>query len=117
MGNFTQPITLHSESGDDSIVVDALVDTGATFSGFPAPLLESLGIRPQRKVRLRLSNGRVEERNLGEVKAALNGEDSTIHCVFGDPESPAVIGAIILEAFLLAVDPVDQRLVPLGAYW
>ena len=117
MGNFTQPITRHSESGDDLLAVDALVDTGATFSGFPAPLLESLGIKTQSRVRLRLSNGRVEEKNLGEVKAAFNGEENTIQCVFGDPDSPPAIGKFTLGAFLLAVDPLDQRLVPLEAYW
>ena len=40
-----------------------------------------------------------------------------IICVFGDPDSPPIIGAHTLEGFLLSVDPVQQRLVPVEGYW
>ena len=117
MGNFTHTITLINSDGDRTETVESLVDTGATFTGVPSPVLERLGVKPVRTVDLRLANGQRERRRIGEVRAELDGVEGTIICVFGDAESPAVIGAHTLEAFLLGVDPVGQRLVPLEAYW
>ena len=117
MGTFTQSITLLAASGGQTETLDALVDTGATFTGVPSAVLERLGVEPHRTVRLRLANGQIEERSLGRVRAELNGESEEIICVFGDPDAPPVIGAVTLETFLLSVDPVEQRLVPVLGYW
>ena len=65
MGTFTQPIRLHAASGNYTEELDALVDTGATFTIVPAPILERLGVTPDRTARLRLANGQIEERALG----------------------------------------------------
>ena len=117
MGTFTQSIELHSSLNDHSEVVQALVDTGATFSAVPARVLERLGVVPHRSITLRLANGQIERRDIGRVRAALNGIFEEIICVFGDADGPALIGAHTLEAFLLAVDPVGKRLVPVEGYW
>ena len=117
MGTFTHPITLHSPDGSTSEVVEALVDTGATFTSIPAPILEQLGVVPHRTVRLRLANGNVELRPIAEIRVELDGESDTILCVSGDPNAPAVIGAHALEVFLLRVDPVEMRLAPVIGYW
>ena len=116
MGTFTHPISLISESGHTE-TLEALVDTGATFTAVPAAVLERLGVVPHRTVTLRLANGQLEQQRIGEVWAELDGVRSTIICVFGERGSPAVIGAHTLEAFLLAVDPVEQRLVPVEGWW
>ena len=71
---------------------------------------------PQRTVALRLANGQLMERLVGEAKAQLDGVHGTIICVFGEDDSPTVIGAHVLEAFLLAVDPVGERLVAMEGY-
>jgi predicted aspartyl protease len=117
LGTFTYPITLHSATGGNSEEVEALVDTGSTFSVLPATTLERLGIAPHRSVRLRLANGVVEERRIGNVTAEINGDSQSIICVFGEADSPAIIGAVTLESFLLGVDPVEQRLLPVEGYW
>ena len=117
MGTFFHPITLVAVGGDSRETVEALVDSGSIFSTFPATMLERLGVRPQRVVRLRLANGQVETRTIGEVSAELADETATIICIFGAADAPPIIGAHTLEAFLLAVDPVGQRLVPVEAYW
>ena len=70
---------------------------------------------PQRIVRLKLANGQVVEHQVGEVVAELDGMRAPVKCVFGPADAPALIGAHTLEAFLLAVDPVEQRLVPAEA--
>ena len=117
MGTFTHPITLRAASGEDVETVDALVDTGSTFTVMPAPVLERLGIAPIGKVSLRLANGRVERRSIGGVEAELDGITRPIICVFGELNSPPIIGAVTLETFLMSVDPVERRLVPVEGYW
>ena len=117
MGTFTHPITLYSPLGDRMETVDAMVDTGSTFTVVPGAILEGLGVQPRRAVNLKLANGQVVERRVGTVTAEIDGERESIICVFGDPEATPLIGAVTLESFLLAVDPVAQRLVPTEGYW
>ena len=117
MGTFTHPITLISLEGDRSETVEALVDSGSTFTSVPAPLLERLGVRPHRTVRLRLADGRVDERQVGRVLAELDGLQEQILCAFGAPGDLPAIGALTLETFLLAIDPVEKRLVPVEGLW
>ena len=117
MGTFSHPITLISPAGDRTETLDGLVDTGATFSSAPAQVLTGLGITPQRTIRLRLADGRIVQHDVGELLAELDGVRATVICVFAPDDSPTLIGAHTLEAFLLAVDPVEQRLVPVDALW
>ncbi len=117
MGPFTHPITLHPASGNATEALDALVNTGSTFTSIPSPILERLGVEPHRSVTLRLADGRVEEQAVGRVLADLNGEAEFIICVFADPDAPSIIGTHTLEVFLLGVDPVEQRLAPVEARW
>ena len=117
MGTFAHTITLIADSGDRTEPLEALVDTGSTFTSVPAPILERLGVVPHRTVNLRLANGNLERRAIGEVRAELDGVQHTIICIFGEPDSPPVIGAHTLEAFLLAADRVARRLVPTEGLW
>ena len=64
-----------------------------------------------------MGNGQVVERRIGTVTAEIDGEQESINCVFGDAEATPLIGAVTLESFLLAVDPVAQHLVPTEGYW
>ena len=117
MGTFTHPITLLASTGPDSETLTALVDTGATFTSAPAPTLERLGVTPQSQIRLRLADGSVVEHDIGEVVAEMDGVRRTIICIFSPEDAQPLIGAHTLEAFLLAVDPVEQKLVPTEALW
>ena len=116
MGTFTHNITLLATSGDARESVEALVDTGATFTSVPASLLERLGVQAEGVVRLELANGQIEERPIGPVKVELDGRQRTVSCVFGEPGEPPVMGATTLEVFLLSVDPVGRKLVPVVGY-
>ena len=111
MGTFFHDITLIGPSGNRQ-TLEALVDTGAAFTTVPAALLQSLGVRPHRHIRLRIANGEIVEWPVSRVMAELDGLQEEILCVFGSEDAPAFIGAHTLEAFLLMVDPVEQKLVP-----
>ncbi len=115
MGTFFHVITLIGPNGQEE-TLDALVDTGAAFTTVPSRILECLGVDSHRTVRLRLADGKVVEWELGRITAQLNDEREEILVVFGSNDSPALIDAHTLEAFVLGVDPVQQRLVPSEAF-
>lgn len=92
--------------------VEALVDTGSTFSAAPRELLDRLGIRPIRRERFRIANGQVVENDVGEARIRLAGKEGATPVIFNEPGEPVLVGAVTLEALLLGVDPVVQRLVP-----
>ena len=51
-----------------------LVDTGSTFMVVPAGMLHRLGVAPMRNIRLRLVDGDVIEREIGEAQVRVEGE-------------------------------------------
>src|SRR5437899_1282574 len=110
MGTFFHPITLVGPDGEET--VEALVDTGASFTTAPRSLLERLGVEPHRRARLRLADGRVGEWDLGRITARIDGQEEETLCLFGTEEAPATIGAYTLEGLLLGVDPLGERLIP-----
>ena len=112
MGTFIQNSTMKSASDNGAETLEVLVSTGFSFTMVPAAIRKRLGVVPHRTVSRRLANGQREQRRIGSVMADLDGVEESILCVFGEPGSPPIIGAHILEGFLLAVDTVEQRLVP-----
>lgn len=116
MGVFRHPVTLYSPSGDRAETVEAVVDTGSTFTWIPAPILQRLGIQAELEDDFILANGQIIRRGLAEVRAQLDGERRTIVCVFDPENSEPLLGAHSLEAFRLAADPTYQRLVPARNY-
>ena len=112
MGTFRYALTLLPANGGSPQTVDALVDTGSTFTSVPAPILDDLGIKPHRTINMRLADARSSQRQLGRVTAELKGQREEILCVFGQPDDLPTIGAHTLEAFLLSVDSAKRDLVP-----
>ena len=90
-----------------------MVDTGATFTCIPGSILDGPGPpAPPVPRRFELGDGRVVERDLAEVPVRIDGKTRTTICVFADEGSAALLGAVTLEQFLLAPDPVHKKLVP-----
>lgn len=114
MGTFFHPITIVGPAGEET--VEALVDTGASFTTMPGSVLRRLGVVAHRQARLRLADGTSAIWEIGRVTTRINGTEEPDLCIFGAEESPPTIGAHTLQAMLLAVDPVDHRLVPTEGY-
>ncbi len=112
MGTFSHPIEVFSVDGSRSVTVDALVDTGATYTCLPGAVLRELGIVPDRKAQAQLADGSIIDDELGEARVRLQGVVTTTIVSFAEESAPALLGAYTLEGALLAVDPVGQRLVP-----
>jgi len=91
--------------------IEALVDTGSTFSRFPASLLLELGHRKTGRERFRIGDGRIVEYDLADVPVRIGEKIRITTCIWDEAETKPVLGSVTLEQFLLAVDPVEQRLV------
>ncbi len=115
MGTFNYPLEVISADGTRSETVNALVDTGSTFTCLPANLLSEFGVVPYRRIQFELSDGSVVEDDLGIVHVRMEGIITPTIAIFADEGAPALLGAYTLEGALLAVDPVRQRLVPIHA--
>ena len=92
--------------------IDALVDTGATYTVVPRDVLERLGIMPQFRRRFRVVDGRVVELDMAWAVVRVEGEMTYTICVFGEPETDVLLGRVTLQSLGLKVDTLKQRLVP-----
>jgi hypothetical protein len=52
------------------------------------------------------------ENDVGEALIRLEGVQATTPIIFNRPGEPVLLGAVTLEEFLLGIDPVARRLVP-----
>ncbi len=112
MGTFKWPLRISSMDGQHVREIEATVDTGAAYTTLPTRLLRELGVTPMGKRRFLLADGRRIEMDYGEARATVDGESVTTLVVFGEDDAPPLLGAYTLEGLALAVDPVEQRLVP-----
>lgn len=112
MSVFRVSIGLGDPEGERLEEREALVDTGATWTWVPEDVLKGLGHKPALKRKLRTADGRVIERDAAEVPVRIGDETLRTLCIFGDPGSELLLGAVTLEAFSLSPDPVNERLVP-----
>ena len=116
MGTFN--VTVEVAAGPDGPfeAMEALVDTGATFSLVPASILRRLGIEPTHRRRFMIADGSSVERDAGWGLFRIDGLESPSLVIFGDEGAWPLLGAFTLEAFGLGVDPVQQELIPVDGY-
>ncbi len=112
MSTFNWPMQLRNLDGGPTVQVNALVDTGATYSVIPANLLRELGVPVARQARFELGDGRIVDMDIGEARATINGGSVVTQVVFGEDNTTPLLGSYTLEGLLLAVDPYNERLVP-----
>lgn len=115
MGTFDVPVEIFSSDGQHSITVEATVDTGSFYTCLPTLALRNLGITPVGKMSFELADGSIIEDDVGEAKVRVDGVERTTVVVFASDSSPVLLGAYTLEGAGLAVDPINQRLVPITA--
>ena len=106
------PIEIGGPDGQRWSSVEALVDTGASYTWIPAPILHGLGIAPGLRFPFVLADGRRIERDMAETRVRFDGQERTTLVVFGDEDTAPLMGAYTMEGFGLAADPVNRRPVP-----
>jgi len=109
MGTFQVQLAVAGPARDRFEPVEALVDTGSTYTVLPRALLQELGVPVDRRARFVLADGTEVERALGRAWVRFEGREEFTLVVFGDH---ALLGAVTLEEFLLAPDPSSGQLVP-----
>ena len=112
MGEFFWPIGVWSADGERMETVEALVDTGASYSMFPQSMLERLGIIPIGQRGFEQADGSIILRDIGRAMLRINGDEDVQRVIFGEDNTEPLIGAGTLQGFLLLVDSVAEELVP-----
>ena len=113
MGTFFWPMEIGPADGSLFKTLNAIVDTGATFSQVPRSILSELGIVPVRVVVSQLADGSVVQDQVGEMRIRINEREATSMVLFGEEGSPVLMGSYALEGVVLAVDPHNECLVDL----
>ena len=116
MGTFRTTIEIENPArrGERRTLESVLVDTGAELSWVPAPILESLGVERDKRLRFRQVSGAVLERWTGVAIVHAGGTRTADDVVFGEPGDVVLLGARSLEGLNLRVDPVLKQLVDAG---
>ena len=112
MGTFSWPVQIQSLEGGPTLQIEAMVDTGASYTMLPSDVLRELGITATRLGVFELADNRMVEMSMADVWATIDGKSTTTIVLFGEEGTPPLLGAYTLEGLLLAVDPVNERLVP-----
>ena len=112
MGTFSVTLEIGDPAASHFEPIEALVDTGSTYTVLPTSMLERLGVQPHRRSTFELADGNRMECDLGQTYIRLNDIEQMTLVVFGQEVTDPILGAVTLEEFLLAPDPIRQRLVP-----
>lgn len=91
----------------DGVPLEAelMVDTGATFSVVPRPMLAKLGVHPVERREILTVDRKTLQRELGYAGIEVAGRRVFTPVLFGEPDDFAVLGAVTLEIAGLVVDP------------
>jgi predicted aspartyl protease len=95
------------------VAVDFLVDSGAVYSFVPRETLEGLGIVPHSRLRFRLADGSLIERDRGDALFFYKGQQGAAPVIFGEKEDATLLGAVTLESLGFVLDAVRRDLMPL----
>lgn len=115
MGAFRVFVEIADPNGERWQRVEALVDTGSTYTWVPSELLRGLGVAPRERREFETAGGAIIEREIGETRVRVEGRECGTIVVFGGEGSGSALGAVTLESCGLGVDPVRARLVPVRA--
>ena len=116
MGTFHKQIEIGALGSSQFVQLDALVDTGASFTVVPRDVLARLGVHATESDSFILADGSQRQYDMAWVQVRIDGRIELSLCVFGESGSSALLGAFTLEAFRLGVDALNRRLVPTPAY-
>ena len=114
MGVFTVEIGIGDPDGLRFESVEAMVDSGASYTMIPSSLLRSLGVTPLKRRGFKLAGGSRIELEIGQTWMRVEGELGIAPVVFVEEDAQPLLGTVTLEMFQLGIDPVEMQLVPCG---
>ncbi len=111
MGHFRVAVQVGQQAGERFEPIEALVDTGATYTWIPRDVLTRLGVTPEEEWPFVLADGHEVRYPVAWISIRMRDRVQPTIVVFGEPGSEAILGVVTLEEFRLAADPVNRRLV------
>jgi len=112
MTAFSVRVDIGDQQGQRFQPVDALVDTGSTYTWIARSVLEGLDLRPIGQREFELADGRRVFYDTVWTMVRLDGNTLPTLIIFGDEGTQALLGVVTLEEFGLGVDAVNERLIP-----
>lgn len=95
-----------------TIEIEAMVDTGASYSWISKSKLDGLGITPLSQMKFKTISGGLIEREMAPVMVTADGKTAADNVVMAHEGDLEVIGAFTLEALGVTADVVQRKLVP-----
>ena len=112
LGTVTVTIQVGDYRGGRFEELDIIVDTGSTYTAVPRAMLERLGVPIQRSMPSQTADGRIVPVDIGQTIVRLEGIEFYTPAIFAGESEPSLLGVVTLEEAGLAVDPVNDRLIP-----
>ena len=113
MGKVVEKVKLTSLfEPEKSVEVEAVIDTGATMVVLPRDIVEELGLRKMREVKVRYANNKETKPIYGVVNIELKGRSANIDVLVEEKGSQPLIGQVLLELLDLIVEPKTRKLIP-----
>jgi clan AA aspartic protease len=116
MGTFHSTFAIAATAAGPFESIEALVDSGATYTLVPAAALNRLGVAPTDRQTCVLADGSRVERDVGEAVIRIDERTRTAVVIFGDEDAEPLLGAVTLEEFGLGIDTLRRELVPVPGY-
>src|SRR5438093_13130937 len=108
MGHFRVVVEIGNRVGERFVTIEALVDTGATYTWVPRDVLGTLGVVPDEEWPLILADGREVRYPRGWRQITIGGRAQPPIVVFGERGSGPIPGVVSLEGFRLAAARVKR---------
>lgn len=89
--------------------LEAIVDTGATFSKVPKLIASRLRLAPKYETEVELADGRVVRRELSLAEIEIEDVRRPVLVAIGEEERP-LIGYTTLESLEFKVNPITRKL-------
>ena len=113
MGTFKTHVGVSDGNGGAVQQIEALVDTGATYTVLPASLLrDRIGIQPQVRRLFTLADGREMMLPVGQAWLSVQGAEAYSPVVFAEDDGTHILGATTLQTLGLIADTTNHRLIP-----
>ena len=112
VGTFSVDFVIRNRDRTRARALSGVVDTGASYTVIPAPILDELGIEREETLLFSFADGSRRELPIALAEMELQGQRRTVYVVFGPDSRKILLGAMALETFALAADAKNHRLIP-----
>ena len=116
MGIFSVLISIGDNECQKWIDISATVDTASFVSSAPGSVLWDLGLTPTMNHPFRMADGTSRNMDVAYTWIRVNGREVMTHLAFNEEYTSPLLGSLALETLLMAVDSVEERLIPLASF-